>query len=165
MEDSVHRPTDSLVSPLPYTLGSALGRIQGWLKQQQLTTSDGYLPPFEVVQGLATPAYTCCCLPGCLLPHLQGTERTSSARLASSLGHNYDAVIGSLPKGLSVEERAKLAASLPMSPALGALASLPKVGWCRGVAQGTGGATSSSNQLHLGRGGWWGSCLATHSKQ
>lgn len=65
------------------------------------------------------------------MSHLQGMERTSSARLASSLGHNYDAVIGSLPKGLSVEERAKLAASLPMSPALGALASLPKVGWGR----------------------------------
>jgi hypothetical protein len=82
-------------------------------------------------------------------------ERSASARLASSLGHslghNYDAVIGSLPRGLSVEERSKLASSMPMSPAVGALASLPQVGRGRGGPRGTAGAAVSSHTHHLQR--------------
>jgi hypothetical protein len=38
-----------------------------------------------------------------------------------------EAVIGSLPKGLTDQEKARIAASLPMSPALNTLADLPKV--------------------------------------
>lgn len=71
--------------------------------------------------------------------HRRGGKEVSSFRVASidergsfsrgqsgSLAQNYDAVIGSLPKGLSVDERAKIAASMPMSPALGMLQSMPE---------------------------------------
>jgi len=47
-------------------------------------------------------------------------------KFSTSLGQNYDAVIGSLPKGLSVEERNKVYASTPMSPARGLLYQLPQ---------------------------------------
>jgi hypothetical protein len=47
--------------------------------------------------------------------------------LSGSLSQNYDAVIGSLPKGLSTDERLRIRQSAPMSPALGALQALPSV--------------------------------------
>lgn len=49
-----------------------------------------------------------------------------SRATSSSLANNYDAVIGSLPKGLSLDERARIAASMPMSPAVGMLHTLPE---------------------------------------
>lgn len=45
---------------------------------------------------------------------------------SGSLAQNYDAVIGSLPKGLSEDQRARIAASMPMSPALGMLQTMPE---------------------------------------
>lgn len=48
--------------------------------------------------------------------------------LSGSLSQNYDAVIGSLPKGLSTDERLRIRQSAPMSPAMGALQELPQVG-------------------------------------
>lgn len=47
---------------------------------------------------------------------------------SGSLANNYDAVIGSLPKGLTEDQRARIAASMPMSPALGMLQTMPEVG-------------------------------------
>lgn len=38
-----------------------------------------------------------------------------------------DAVIGSLPQGLSIDEREKIFASTPLSPALNLLSSMPMV--------------------------------------
>jgi hypothetical protein len=56
-------------------------------------------------------------------------ERGSLVRTISTSMGNFvsEAVIGSLPKGLSEGERARIAASLPMSPALNSLSDLPKV--------------------------------------
>ncbi|GBF94434.1 hypothetical protein Rsub_07248 [Raphidocelis subcapitata] len=45
---------------------------------------------------------------------------------SGSLARHYDAVIGSLPKGLSEDARARIAASMPMSPALGMLQAMPE---------------------------------------
>ncbi|KAI8466821.1 MAG: ATP-grasp domain-containing protein [Monoraphidium minutum] len=54
-------------------------------------------------------------------------DKGSFSRAASgSLAQNYDAVIGSLPKGLSEDQRARIAASMPMSPALGMLGTMPE---------------------------------------
>lgn len=47
--------------------------------------------------------------------------------LSGSLTQNYDAVIGSLPKGLTQDERLRIRESMPMSPALGALQQIPEV--------------------------------------
>jgi hypothetical protein len=47
--------------------------------------------------------------------------------LSGSLTQNYDAVIGSLPKGLTHDERLRIRESMPMSPALGALQQIPEV--------------------------------------
>lgn len=47
--------------------------------------------------------------------------------LSSSLSQNYDAVIGSLPKGLTTDERMRIKSSMPMSPAMGALQKIPEV--------------------------------------
>lgn len=47
--------------------------------------------------------------------------------LSGSLTQNYDAVIGSLPKALTQDERLRIRESMPMSPALGALQQIPEV--------------------------------------
>ncbi len=57
---------------------------------------------------------------------MDGQGSFSRAR-SGSLANNYDAVIGSLPKALSVDQRARIAASMPMSPAVGMLQSMPEV--------------------------------------
>ncbi len=56
-------------------------------------------------------------------------EHGSMSRQMSASMSNYvsEAVIGSLPKGLTDQEKARVAASLPMSPAFNTLADLPKV--------------------------------------
>jgi hypothetical protein len=46
---------------------------------------------------------------------------------SGSLSRHYDAVIGSLPKGLSQDERLRIRQSAPMSPALGTLSEMPLV--------------------------------------
>lgn len=48
--------------------------------------------------------------------------------LTGSLTQHYDAVIGSLPKGLTSDERLRIQQSAPMSPAVGSLKQLPQVG-------------------------------------
>lgn len=50
-------------------------------------------------------------------------------RLSSfgSLTQHYQAVIGSLPKALTSDERLRVRQSVPMSPALGSLQQLPQV--------------------------------------
>lgn len=66
---------------------------------------------------------------------LQTTETAGSfrggslRRMPSSASSNFlsDAVIGSLPKGLSVSERNSILQSMPMSPAVNVLSSLPAV--------------------------------------
>eukprot|EP00775_Hariotina_reticulata_P008709 gene8709-8890_t len=45
---------------------------------------------------------------------------------SGSLSRHYDAVIGSLPKGLTEDERMRIRQSAPMSPALGTLSELPQ---------------------------------------
>lgn len=50
-----------------------------------------------------------------------------SQELGRSLGQNYDAVIGSLPKGLTHDERLRIRESMPMSPIAGALQQIPEV--------------------------------------
>lgn len=47
--------------------------------------------------------------------------------LTGSLSQHYDAVIGSLPKALSEDERVRIRQSAPMSPAVGSLSKLPQV--------------------------------------
>lgn len=51
---------------------------------------------------------------------------------SASLQSNFmaDAIIGSLPQGLSVDEREKIFASTPLSPALNLLSSMPLVRIC-----------------------------------
>lgn len=46
--------------------------------------------------------------------------------LSGSLTQHYDAVIGSLPKGLTSDERLRVRQSAPMSPAVGSLQQLPQ---------------------------------------
>lgn len=46
--------------------------------------------------------------------------------MSGSLSQNYDAVIGSLPRGLTSDERLRIRESVPMSPALGTLSELPQ---------------------------------------
>lgn len=63
-------------------------------------------------------------------PPPQADKAPSFTRgLSGSLAQNYDAVIGSLPKGLSEDQRIKIAGSMPMSPAVGMLQTLPEVGF------------------------------------
>jgi hypothetical protein len=63
-------------------------------------------------------------------PQLHALQDDKVTRLLSgSLSQNYDAVIGSLPRGLSTDERMRIKQSAPMSPALGALHELPLVSW------------------------------------
>ena len=60
-----------------------------------------------------------------LLIHTQDDKLGSL--LSGSLTQNYDAVIGSLPKALSQNERLRIRESMPMSPALGTLSKIPEV--------------------------------------
>ena len=53
--------------------------------------------------------------------------RRLSTAASGSLASNYDAVIGSLPKGMSADERKRVCASTPMSPARGLLQEMPMV--------------------------------------
>lgn len=48
--------------------------------------------------------------------HAQGTSGPSQQPSVGSLTSNYKAVIGSLPKGLTMEDKMKLVQALPMSP-------------------------------------------------
>ena len=54
-------------------------------------------------------------------------SRRLSTAASGSLASNYDAVIGSLPKGMSTTERERVCASTPMSPARGLLKEMPIV--------------------------------------
>lgn len=74
-------------------------------------------------------AHTRHCLSVCL-PHCCPTaaqDEKLGRLLSGSLTQNYDAVIGSLPKALSSDERLRIRESMPMSPALGALQQIPEV--------------------------------------
>ena len=67
---------------------------------------------------------------------LQGSGRSPlSPKMASSITANYlsDAVIGSLPKGLTQDQKLKIQQSVPMSPSMGVLKEMKAVrsaGWC-----------------------------------
>jgi hypothetical protein len=68
--------------------------------------------------------------------HFCSQDEKLGRLLSGSLTQNYDAVIGSLPKALSSDERLRIRESMPMSPALGALQQIPEVcretqGWHR----------------------------------
>ena len=60
---------------------------------------------------------------------LQGDKNRWDSLGSASLRSNFmaDAVIGSLPRGLSVDERRSIAQSTPMSPALNMLSAMPSV--------------------------------------
>lgn len=70
--------------------------------------------------------------------------------LSGSLSQHYDAVIGSLPKALTEDERIRIRQSAPMSPALGSLSKLPQ------VTTQTGLTLSHSGPL-CGTTSWWSS--------
>jgi hypothetical protein len=61
-----------------------------------------------------------------LLLLLQGEDKMGRM-LSGSLTQHYDAVMGSLPKGLTSDERLRIRQSAPMSPAVGSLQQLPQV--------------------------------------
>jgi hypothetical protein len=65
-------------------------------------------------------------LPLLLLLMLQADDKMGRM-LSGSLTQHYDAVIGSLPKGLTSDERLRVRQSAPMSPAVGSLQQLPQV--------------------------------------
>jgi hypothetical protein len=65
-------------------------------------------------------------LPLRLLLLLQADDKMGRM-LSGSLTQHYDAVIGSLPKGLTSDERLRVRQSAPMSPAVGSLQQLPQV--------------------------------------
>jgi hypothetical protein len=70
----------------------------------------------------------------------QHSQHYSHSR--NSLGCNYGAVIGSLPRGLSRDERqVALQSAPPASPALGALLQMPRVRTAAAAAAAGGGSS------------------------
>lgn len=71
--------------------------------------------------GVGHPSSCCVC-------HMQ--DEKLGSLLSGSLSQNYDAVIGSLPRGMSADERMRIKNSMPMSPAMNALQKIPEVCLC-----------------------------------
>ena len=91
-------------------------------------------PRFSMVSRGCSPgrafAMTTVLLHALILQHwLQGDKNRWDSLGSASLRSNFmaDAVIGSLPRGLSVDERRSIAQSTPMSPALNMLSAMPSV--------------------------------------